>query len=141
MNFGPNFLAIGKIGMVQNRIEVDNEYIPPCSSVMGHPKVEHAYNQIGHFFNQIESSSVIIIQKIFQKNQTNDLATITLFLTEKIIDYVSIIQSEFRLVDKHRSPVSFISKVMGLARHIKTSIDLYSGPKKGEFFELFDQLV
>jgi len=71
-----------------------------------------------------------IIQKIHQKNQTNDLAHMVLNLSERTLQYLNSIITDFRLIDKHEPPIVMITKQISLARSIKSSLDVYVGTGK-----------
>lgn len=123
-------ITIGKIIIVNNKPVLEENYIPPCTSIQGHKDLKFIYTQISSFFNHMESYAIHIIQKIYQKKQTNDLAQMTLHLMQNTLQYLNKIISEFRLMDKNNPPVFMINKLASMARVMKSSFDIYTGTGK-----------
>lgn len=130
---GMHHVTIGKILLVGDKPTVDQDFIPPCRSVQSHPDLKFIYTELGSFLNQMESSSLHIIQKIHQKKQSNDLANIALYLSEQVMRYLNENITEFRLVDKYGPPIDIITKLVNLARVIKSSLDIFVGTGKENF--------
>jgi hypothetical protein len=123
-------ITIGKIVLSNEKPTLVENYIPPCSSIQGHPDLKFIFSQISSFFNHMEAYSLHIIQKIYQKKQTNDLAQMTLILMQNTLQYLNKIISEFRLIDKNKPPIFMINKLTSLARVMKSSLDIYTGTGK-----------
>lgn len=130
---GANHMTLGKIIMVDGKATVDADFIPPSRSVQSHPDLQFTYNELGSFLNQMEACALHIIQKIYQKKQSNDLAGIALYLSEQVMRYLNENITEFRMVDKHEPPIAMISKLVNLGRVIKTSLDVFVGTGKENF--------
>ena len=123
-------LTIGKIVLVDDKPVLSEDFIPPCSSVQSHGDLKFTYSELGAFLNQMESYSMHIIQKIYQKKQTNDLAHMVLHLSQRTLQYLNDNISNFRLEDKNNPPINMITKQVSLARTIKSSLDVYVGTGK-----------
>tara|TARA_R110002049_G_scaffold68863_2_gene178358 strand:+ start:15930 stop:17090 length:1161 start_codon:yes stop_codon:yes gene_type:complete len=130
---GLHHITIGKVILEEGKPTVDQDFIPPCRSIQSHPDLIFTYNEVGAFLNQLEAFSIHIIQKIHQKKQKNDLAQMALSLSEQVMHYLNATISEFRYKDKYESPVMMISKLVNLARVIKSSLDIYVGTGKEDF--------
>lgn len=130
---GLHHIAIGKILLADGKPIVDNDFVPPCRSVQSHPDLKFTYAELGAFLNQMESFSLHIIQKIYQKKQSNDLAGIALYVSEQVMRYLNENITEFRLVDKYEPPIRMISKLVNLGRVIKSSLDVFVGAGKENF--------
>ena len=126
-------ITIGKIMYEHGKTTVDTDFVPPCRSVQSHPDLKFAYGELGFFLNQMELFSLHIIQKIFQKKQTNDLAGIALYVSEQVMRYLNENITKFRFVDKYEPPIQMISKIVGLGRVIKGSLDVFVGAGKENF--------
>lgn len=131
--FGLHHITIAKIFLEDGKTAVDASFIPPCRSVQSHPDLKFTYNELGSFLNQMESFSLHIIQKIYQKKQTNDLAAIALYVSEQVMRYLNENITEFRFVDRYGPPIGMISKLVNLARVIKSSLDVFVGAGKENF--------
>ncbi|WP_340199097.1 hypothetical protein [Ascidiimonas sp. W6] len=130
---GKYHITLGKIRFDETtNAELAEEFIPPCTSIQSHPDLIHTYQEIGVFYNRIENYSMLIIQKIYQKKQSNELAKMVLTLSQSVLQYIGGMLSEYRLNDKYAHPVVLISKLMSLARVIKNNLDVYNGTGKEE---------
>lgn len=130
--FGQFHLTIGKIVMHNETPSLAEDFIPPCASIQSHQDLRYIYGEIHTFFNAIEKYSLNIIQKIYQKKQTNDLASMVQTLTQGTMQYLGVILPEFRLYERYSPPVILISRLMALSRVIKNNIDVYVGTGKEE---------
>lgn len=129
---GLNHITIGKIIMINDTPTLDTDYIPPCTSIQSHPDLRFTHSELSAFLNQMENYSLHIIQKIHQKKQTNDLARMVLEISENTLHYLNGIIPEFRLIDKYEPPIVVITKMINLARTIKSSLDVFVGTGKEE---------
>jgi len=123
-------ISIGKVVMVNDKPTLEENYIPPCCSIQSHSDLKFVYSQIGAFFNQMEAYAMYVIQKIYQKKQTNDLAQMSLHLMKNTLEFLNQIISEYRLIDKNSPPIVIINKLSSMARVIKSSFDVYTGTGK-----------
>ena len=126
-------IKLGKIVLIDGQPSIDEGFIPACRSIQSHPDLKFAYQELSAFLNQMEAFSLHIIQKIHQKKQTNDLAKITLYLSGQVVHYLNGCISDFRIKDKYEPPFAMITKLMSLARVIKSSLDLFVGTGKEDF--------
>ncbi len=129
---GDTFLIIGKIIYDGDTPKLDPNYIPPCYSVLNHKNLLQTYNDISSLYKSVEKYSLQIIQKIFQKKQSNELANMVLTISQNVWQYTAGIIPEYHIEDRIASPVKMITKLMALARIIKNSIDTYIGTGKEE---------
>ncbi len=129
---GLNHITIGKIVLIDDTPTLDENFIPPCSSIQSHPDLRFSYSELGAFLNHMEKYSMNIIQKIHQKKQTNELAHMVLEISQNTLHYLNGIIPEFRLVDKYEPPIVMITKMVNLARCIKSSLDVFVGTGKEE---------
>lgn len=125
-------ITIAKVILEKGVPVVDENYVPPCRSIQSHPDLKFIYGQISMFLNQMEAYSLRIIQKVHQKKQTNELATMVMNLSEKVLYYLNTNISDFRLNDKYEPPIKMITKLVCLARLIKSNLDIYVGTGKEE---------
>jgi len=130
--FGQHHITIGKITFDNGVASLAEDFIPPCVSIQSHQDLRYIYSEIHTFFNALEKYSMNIVQKIYQKKQSNELATMVLTLTKNSLQYLGGMLPEFRLYDGHLPPVTMITKLMSLARVIKNSMDIYVGTGKEE---------
>lgn len=125
-------ITIGKLIRKDGVVSLVENFIPPCKSIQSHSDLKFTYSEIVTFFNLMESYAMHIIQKIHQKKQDNDLAHMVLYISQRVLEYLNRTISEFRLKDKFEPPIVMLNKLSGLARAIKSSMDVYVGTGKEE---------
>lgn len=125
-------ITVAKVILVDGKPVVDENYIPPCRSIQSHPDLKFVYGEISLFLNQMEAYALHIIQKVHQKKQTNELASMVLALSEKVLYYLNTVISDFRLNDQYEPPIKMITKLVCLARVIKSNLDVFVGTGKEE---------
>ena len=137
MGFGTNYLTIGKILVNTGESRIDDQYIPPCTSVSSHKKLQDLYVEIDRFYGQIELYSVQIEQKIHVKKQSNSLAIMMELMADKTLNYLGVEINRFRWMSPHSTPAEMLLSVVGLARVLKNFIDARSGAGKEELLNYF----
>ncbi|MBQ4821287.1 hypothetical protein [Aquimarina sp. MMG016] len=130
--FGKHHITVGKIIFNEGVPALAEDFIPPCSSIQSHQDLKYIYTEIHTFFSAIEKYSMNIIQKIYQKKQTNELATMVLTLAQNTLQHLGGMLPDYRLYDRHQPPIIMITKLMALARVMKNSMDIYVGTGKEE---------
>ncbi|WP_299434371.1 hypothetical protein [uncultured Maribacter sp.] len=127
---GAYHLTIGLIEVKNGTPNLIADYIPPCATVNAHTNLLEHYENFGNALNTIEELSLKIIQKIYRKKQSNDLARMVLAITKDIQLYTSHAIPTYRMIDKYVEPASMISRIMGLARTIQGSVNIYASTGK-----------
>lgn len=130
---GLHHLTIGRVQLVDGKLSVINDFIPPSKSIQSHIDLKQAYNGISTFFSNLEAYLVQIIQKIHQKKQDNDLALMVLQMSQKMLDYLNYGLTDFKIQTQFSAPIELVVKTSTLARIIKNSLDVFSGAGKEEF--------
>ena len=123
-------LIIGLINVNNGTPSLVENYIPPCTAIDAHEDLLAYYEDFGNVLNTLEELSLKIIQKIYRKKQSNDLAHMVLAISKDIQLYLSHAIPTYRISDKYAEPASMISRIMGLARTIQASINVYAGTGK-----------
>lgn len=130
---GLHHLTIGSVQLVDGKLSVINDFIPPSKSIQSHIDLKQAYDGISTFFGNLEAYLVQIIQKIHQKKQDNDLALMVLQMSQKMLDYINYGLTDFKIQTQFSAPIELVVKTSTLARIIKNSLDVFSGAGKEEF--------
>ena len=130
---GLHHLTIGRVQLVDGKLSVINDFIPPSKSIQSHIDLKQAYDGISTFFGNLEAYLVQIIQKIHQKKQDNDLALMVLQMSQKMLDYLNYGLTDFKIQTQFSAPIELVVKTSTLARIIKNSLDVFSGAGKEEF--------
>lgn len=132
-------MILGRITVADGRPQLDDDYIPPTSIVAAHPSLADLHQELDQFLGQLELHGVQIVQKIYGRNQNNDLAQVVLYITEKIVQYLSTRISQFRWLGVYQTPASMLEVVAGLARTMKNAIDLRAHTGKEELLNYLSE--
>ncbi len=136
---GPNQLPVGKMTVEAQHVSLEEEYIPPCTSVGSHPELLEIQAGLEQFYSKMELYALQIIQKIIQKKQSNEMSVIV----QKICDNISLFTAsqlaELKSVGIVQRPVYTVSRVAALARVIKNTLDCFLGSGKEELINYFNE--
>lgn len=132
-------MILGRITVADGRPQLDDDYIPPTSIVVAHPALADLYQELDQFFGQLELYGVQIVQKIYARNQNNDLAQVVLYITERMVQYLGMRISQFRWLGMYQQPAAMLEVVAGLARTIKNAVDQRAGAGKEELLNYFSE--
>ena len=136
---GPFQLPVGKMTIVDQRVSLEDNYIPPCTSLSSHPDLLEIQAGLEQFYGKMELYALQIIQKIYQKKQSNEMAVIVQKICENIALFTASQLAELKSVGIVQPPVYMISKVSSLARVIKNTLDYYIGTGKEELINYFTE--
>jgi hypothetical protein len=129
---GPMQLPLGKITVEDQRVMLEEDYIPPCTSVSSHPELLEIQAGLEQFYSKMELYSLQIIQKILQKKQSNDMAVIVQKICENISFFTASQLAALKATGVIQPPVYMVSHASSLARIIKNTLDFYLGSGKEE---------
>lgn len=135
----PYSLVMGKLVMSGNDVRVDDEYIPPCFSLSAHPDLVSFFTELDSFYGNLEQKCSQIVQKIYRKNQQNEVSELVLFLCDRMIMHLGQNMTQMRWMMIHESPVQLFCSVASLARVMKNSIDLRIGSGKDEMLNYLSE--
>ncbi len=127
---GDFHLTIGLITVEKGIAHLVENYIPPCTTLNSHPSLWDYYQNFGGALNALEELSLKIIQKIYRKKQSNDLARMVLSITKDLQLYLSHAIPNYRITDMHAEPTHMIARLMGVARTVQGSVNIYAGTGK-----------
>ena len=130
-------LTVSRIIIKDKRLELDENYIPPCTSTGSHPDLTDIYYGLEEFMGKMELYCIQINQKIQQKKQSNDMAMIVQKLCDNILQYQNVYFTYFKWVAMHEAPSLMLAHVSSMARLIKNSLDIYVNTGKEELMNYF----
>ncbi|PKQ62977.1 hypothetical protein BZG01_16470 [Labilibaculum manganireducens] len=130
---GQNHLVFGKITKMDGSWGVDSDYIIASRFIASNPDLFDVYKQVETYISSIEKFSSSIINKIRLKKQDNPLAKALNEICCKLLDFLSVTLSRYRIVTPYDYPVEMVILVMDLARIVKNSIDGWQACGKDEF--------
>ncbi len=135
----PYALTIGKVIANGNEVKIDEDYIPPCYSINAHPDLLSLHAEIDHFLGELETRCSQIVQKIFKKNQQNEISDLVMFLCDRMMIYVGQSITQMRWTIMYDSPAALFAVIASLGRVMKNSIDLRIGSGKEEMLNYLSE--
>lgn len=130
-------LVVGRLLLDEQRLSVDDTYVPSCASISSHPELLEAHASLEEFLSRLESYCLQIMQKILQKKQNNELSVIVAQLCERILGYTATVLSEWKTVGVEQPPVFLVTRTAALARLLKNGLDIWLGSGKEELVNYF----
>jgi hypothetical protein len=128
----PYSLAIGKVAVNGNDIKIENDYLPPCLSLNAHPDLASLHSELDKFLSDIELYASRIVQKIFKKNQQNEISELVMFLCDRVMLFMGQTITVMRWSMLYEPPAAMFAAISSLARVMKNSIDMRIGSGKDE---------
>ncbi len=132
-------LTLSRVLINENKIQVDEEYIPPCVAAASHPDLLDIYYGLETFMGKMELYALQIAQKIQQKKQTNEMAVIVQWLCNNILQHQNMHFSQFKWIVQHQPPACMLAAVTSMARLIKNSLDVYVNAGKEDLMNYFTE--
>ena len=130
-------LTVGRLVLDEQRLSVDESYIPPCASISSHADLLAAHAIGEEFFSRLESCCLQIMQKILQKKQSNELSIIVQRLCEQLLAFTAVQLAEWKSSGIVQPPVYLVSRTAALARLLKNGLDTWLGSGKEELVNYF----
>ena len=130
-------LTVSRLVLKENRIEADDNYIPPCTATASHADLMDIYYGLDEFMSKMELYCIQINQKIQQKKQSNDMALIVQRLCDNILQYQNVYFTRFKWTAVHEAPAFMLAQVASMARLVKNSLDVYVNAGKEELMNYF----
>lgn len=116
---------------------MDENYIPPCAVIQGHPALIQLYKNVGESLNKIQEHSTEIVQKVVAKSQNSPLAQNIRKLSESNAGYISYIFFKLRMVLTQYPPIFLLETVVQLANEIKLGLDFMPDKQREEVLNYF----
>jgi hypothetical protein len=137
--YNPYALTIGKILSAGNDVKVDNDYIPPCFSINAFDDLKSLHNELDSFLSTLEIRCSQIVQKIYKRNQQNELSELVQFLCDRLMSFLSTLITQMRWINLYESPALLFTGIVSLARLMKNVIDLRIGSGKEEMLNYLSE--
>ena len=137
MEFGKNYLTIGRLRKDGERYVVDTNYIPPSASMSGHPELVDYFNTFNSHFVSIEKSAKVIINKIHDRSNKSDLAYDIQSMCHEVLRYISQIYFDLRNGARYAAPVETINYISSLAHTCYIGLVLMDNRRKEELLKYF----
>lgn len=132
-------LPVGKMSIEEQRVFLEEDYIPPCTSIMSHPGLLEIYAGLEQFYSKMELYALQIVQKIIMKKQVNEMSVIVHKVCENLLMFTARQLAELKSSGIVQAPVAMITGISSMSRNIKNIIDCYAGSGKEELINYFTE--
>lgn len=115
---GGNYIILGKVAIKSGIAQIDEHFIPPCTSVEAHPKLTEYYNQYSHSMSNLRVYAFKILQKVAHKNQNDELANNVKIICKTVVNHISENYFEFKNMVHNQPPIFMMNVFSKLALHL-----------------------
>ncbi len=136
---GPNLLTLSKISIKNNRPEIDDQYIPPCTGIDSHPRLTEFHSYIDKSISALEKDVVLIISNVNEKRSSNILTNIVIFISENLLYFLSNNITKTRWSLKSAPPIYLFEIIVNMARLLKNSFDVRTAEEKEVLLNYFSE--
>lgn len=133
---GDYHLPVAKLIIEQQKVLLDEDYIPPCCCISSHANLLEKHAELGQFLSRVESYALQIIHKIAQKKK-NDISVIVQKLCEYIMVFTASAITACRCVHVNQPPVFLYSTISSFAHLFRNVIDQHIGTGKDILMDYF----
>lgn len=112
---GGNYIIIGKVTLGADIITVDQNFIPPCTTLHSHPTLISYYNAFAKSMGDIQQYSVKIVQKVAQNKQDSSLARNIKNLCNILSTHFADIYFQYRNMIPQQPPIYLVEVFSGMA--------------------------
>lgn len=130
---------VAKFKFKAKELVLDENYIPPCRAIQGHPAMVQLYKNVGGDLNKLQAYATGIVQKVIGKSQNSALAQSVKKLSENIARHISSIFFRLRMILTQHPPVYLAETVVQLANEIKLTLDFMPEKEKEEMLNYFKE--
>ncbi len=135
----PYSLVIGKVAVNGNDVRIEDDYIPPCISINAHPDLLSLHGELDKYLADVELYCSQIVQKIFRKDQKNEISELVMFLCDRVMLYLGQAITSMRWNMVYAPPAAMFAAISTLSRIMKNTIDLRIGSGKEELMNYLSE--
>ena len=115
---GEDYAIVGKFNLQGEIIQMEEDYIPPCTSVLSHPVLLDHYSRTAKIMPLLQQYAVKILQKSGNSKQNTKLMKSVQLLCQALMHEIGTVYFYFRNVVPHVAPLHFIGCFSQLAIHL-----------------------
>jgi hypothetical protein len=119
-----NHITIGKFHIVAREVHFNTEYIPPCSRIDAYPSLLEYYHRYGNTIEKIGNALAEYLRK--NRSSQNKLEANLVYIIEKLVYYLTINLSHYKLDLKSQPPIYFIEFFINFSRLFKSALSWLS---------------
>jgi len=130
--FDNHSTVVGRLIKNEESWKVDSEYIPPVHNIASVSTLIRVHHNFENYLSSIERSTIEIIQKIRQKKQNNELASILMDVSLKLNAFLVGEITDFKTLGIYRTPFEMLTPFFKMARLMNNILDTWQSCGKDE---------
>lgn len=130
---GPYQLTIGRIEYEAGQPKLSKQYVPPCASIKSSTHLTSLNNRIIKKIDELEATTLKIIQKKRANPQQTELDQETCYVAEKVLYFLVTSKDYYKLTSDFQPPHVIVDYNLKLARVLYTALECTKNK-----FELLD---
>ncbi len=134
-----NHITIGRFQVIASEVQFNTEYIPPCTRVDAYPSLLDYYNKYGNTIEKITNALAEYLRK--NRSNQNKLESNLIYVIEKLVYYLTVNLSNYKLLLKSLPPVYFIEFFTNFARLFKSALSWLSEYDREEVLNYLSRWV
>lgn len=115
---GGDYVIVCQVMVQGDLVQLEETYIPPCTSIFSHPLLLHHYNCMRHSMSLLEKYAMKILQKESNTQQNIRLMKSVKLLCQALVQDIGTLYFYFRNVVPHQAPLYFIGCFSQIATHV-----------------------
>lgn len=113
-----DYVIVGKVNIQGDHMQMEETYIPPCTSVRSHPVLLNHYQRAAQVLSLLQRYAMKILQKERNIKQNTKLMRSVKLLGQALIQDIGTMYFYFRNEIPHRAPLYFVGCFSQLAMHL-----------------------
>ena len=134
-----NHITVGRFHIIAHEVQFNTEYIPPCTRVDAYPSLLEYYHKYGNTTEKITNALAEYLRK--NRLNQNKLEVNLIYVVEKLVYYLTINLSNYKLLLKSLPPVYFIEFFVNFARLFKSALSWLSEYDREEVLNYLSRWV
>lgn len=134
-----NHITIGRFQVVAREVNFYTDYIPPCTRINAYPALLDYFLKFGNITEKITGFLAEYLRK--NRNSQNKLENNVSYLFEKLVFYLTVNLSHYRLILRSQAPVFLIEFFVRFAQLFKSALSWLSEYEREEILNYFSHWI
>lgn len=134
-----NHITIGRFQIVAREVQFYTDYIPPCTRIGAYPALQEQYHQFGNTIEKISGFLAEYLRK--NRDNQNKLENNVSYLLEKLVFYLTVNLSHYRIILRTQAPIFMIEFFMRFAQLFKSALGWLSEYEREAILNYFSNWI
>lgn len=138
--FGSDFFVISRFSIEDSILQMDEDYIPPSSTMLAHPLLKDIQSQLYNHIIDLETLVVTTLSK-FKTKKSNDFNETLIYISSNLLISLSRIKIEIKHKTLYQPPVYLVCLIKELANIMYQSMSVRGNMGKDIFLEAMNKIL